>query len=69
MKTNENPEKKKPIETFPGRTPETAVPNLPEIPDPPVPNRAWTEMRLGRDLDDLTPEEKNDLYIGHDNIL
>ncbi|MBQ8302684.1 MAG: hypothetical protein IJX97_03940 [Clostridia bacterium] len=37
--------------------------------DPPVPNRAWTEMRLGKDIDELSEEEKADLYIGRDNIL
>ena len=64
------PEKKKPkIEQFPGHTPETAIPDVPEIPDPPVPNRAWTEMKLGRDIDDLSPEDKRDLYIGHDPLV
>ena len=67
MKPNETPEKrKKPIEEFPGAVPATDVPRTPEIPDPPVPNRAWTEMKLGRDVDDLTQEERNDLYIGRD---
>ena len=48
MKPNETPEKrKKPIEEFPGAVPATDVPKTPEIPDPPVPNRAWTEMKLG----------------------
>ena len=69
MKTNETPAKKKPIEEFPGRKPETAIPRTPEIPDPPVPNRAWTEMKLGRDVDDLTQEERNDLYIGRDRLI
>ena len=61
--------KKKPIEVFPGATPETAIPAVPEIPDPPVPNRAWTEMKRGRDIEDLTQEERNDLYIGHDPLI
>jgi len=70
MKNENAPEKrKKPIEIFPGATPETGIPNTPEIPDPPVPNRAWTEMKRGRDIDELTPEEKNDLYIGHDPLI
>ena len=34
--------------------------------NPPVPNRAWTAMRKGMDIDELTEEEKRDLYIGHD---
>ena len=69
MKPNENRTEKKEPEQFPGQVPATAVPRTPEIPDPPVPNRAWTEMKLGRDIDDLTPEEKSDLYIGKDRIL
>ena len=44
-----------PIEEFPSiNSPHIAQP----VSDPPVPNRAWTEMRLGRDIDELTPEEK-----------
>ena len=70
MEQNERPEKKKkPIEEFPGATPETAIPHVPEIPDPPVPNRAWTEMKRGRDIDELTQAERNDLYIGHDPLI
>ena len=37
--------------------------------DPPVPNRAWTEMRLGKDIDELSEEEKADLYLGRDNYF
>lgn len=37
--------------------------------NPPVPNRAWTEMRLGKDIDELSEEEKRDLYIGNDNLF
>ena len=69
MKMNETPSKKKPIEEFPGAAPVPAVPPIPEVPNPPVPNRAWTEMKLGRDIDDLTQEERNDLYIGRDRLL
>ena len=36
--------------------------------NPPVPNRAWTAMKNGVDIDSLTPEEKRDLYIGRDDI-
>ena len=45
-------------------------PNI-ELPafNPPVPNRAWTDMRAGLDIDALSDEEKRDLYIGRDNIL
>ena len=37
--------------------------------NPPVPNRAWTAMRQGKDIDELSEEEKKDLYLGPDNIL
>lgn len=37
--------------------------------NPPVPNRAWTAMRKGLDIDQLTEEEKRDLYIGHDGLI
>ena len=40
-----------------------------EVNDPPVPNRAWTQMRLGRDIDDLTEEERRQLYLGRDNLF
>jgi hypothetical protein len=47
--------------------------NTPEIElpayNPPVPNRAWTAMRKGLDIDELSEEEKADLYIGRDNIF
>ncbi len=37
--------------------------------NPPVPNRAWTAMIEGKDIEELTEEEKRDLYLGPDNIL
>ena len=37
--------------------------------NPPVPNRAWTAMRKGMDIDELSEEEKRDLYIGKDNQM
>ena len=37
--------------------------------NPPVPNRAWTAMRQGLDIEELTEEEKRDLYIGHDGLI
>ena len=52
-----------------------AVPgiNTPQITplelDPPVPNRAWTAMRLGKDIDALTEEERRMLYYGKDDII
>ncbi len=37
--------------------------------NPPVPNRAWTAMRKGMDIDSLTEEEKRSMYLGRDNIF
>ena len=37
--------------------------------NPPVPNRAWTAMRQGLDIDALSEEEKRDLYLGKDNFI
>ena len=45
-------------------TPDIALPAF----NPPVPNRAWTAMRMGKDIDELTEEEKRDLYVGRDGI-
>ena len=46
--------------------------NSPEISapafNPPVPNRAWTAMRAGLDIDELSEEEKRELYYGKDGI-
>ena len=48
-------------------------PNVPYTPpgelDPPVPNRAWTAMKNGKDIDALTEEEKMMLYYGRDPII
>ncbi len=47
--------------------------NNPEIElppyNPPVPNRAWTAMKNGADIEELSEEEKHDLYLGNDNIV
>ena len=47
--------------------------NNPEIElpafNPPVPNRAWTAMRAGMDIDELSEEEKRSLYLGRDEIF
>ena len=68
-KTNDN-------KSFPGRpTDGDAVAGIntpgivPPAFNPPVPNRAWTAMRNGADIDELTEEEKRDLYLGRDNYL
>lgn len=37
--------------------------------NPPVPNRAWTAMRQGKDIDQLTEEEKREMYYGRDDIF
>lgn len=65
---------KKESERFPGNK-QNSVPgiNTPEISlpayNPPVPNRAWTAMRMGKDIEELTEEEKRDMYLGHDNVF
>ena len=46
-------------------TPEISLPAY----NPPVPNRAWTAMRAGVDIDALTDEERRELYVGRDGIL
>ena len=46
-------------------TPEISLPAF----NPPVPNRAWTAMRQGVDIDELTEEERRQLYTGRDDIL
>ena len=54
---------------------EQSVPgiNNPEIGlpayNPPVPNRAWTAMRKGADIESLSEEEKRELYLGRDNYF
>ena len=69
------PSKIPPFDGRYGENPDGSVPgiNTPgiELPafNPPVPNRAWTAMREGVDIDALTEEEKRDLYVGRDNIL
>ena len=42
-----------------------------EIPtqNPTVPNRAWTAMKAGVDIEELSPEEKADLYLGSDGFF
>lgn len=37
--------------------------------NPPVPNRAWTAMRMGMDIEQLSEEEKRDLYVGRDRLF
>ena len=58
-------------QSLPGKS-DTGInnPNI-ELPafNPPVPNRAWTAMRAGLDIDDLSEEEKRELYMGKDGIL
>ncbi len=46
-------------------TPEISLPDF----NPPVPNRAWTAMKAGMDIDELSDEEKRMLYYGKDTIL
>ena len=53
---------------FPGRSSSGINPPDVELPafNPPVPNRAWTAMTKGLDIDELGEEEKRDLYVGRD---
>ena len=37
--------------------------------NPPVPNRAWTAMRKGMDIEELSEEERRDLYVGRDRYF
>lgn len=37
--------------------------------NPPVPNRAWTAMKNGLDIDQLSEEEKREMYFGRDEIF
>ena len=54
------------LNSVPGiNNPEIALPAF----NPPVPNRAWTAMRAGKDIDELSEEEKRDLYMGRDNLF
>jgi hypothetical protein len=71
--TNEkrtNPEVKKYRKDAPGAISGINTPGI-ELPafNPPVPNRAWTAMKNGLDIDELTEDEKADLYLGHDRYF
>lgn len=37
--------------------------------NPPVPNRAWTAMKQGLDIEELSESEKRDLYVGRDRYF
>jgi hypothetical protein len=54
----------------PGATSGINTPDV-ELPafNPSVPNRAWTAMRQGMDIEELTEEEKRDMYYGRDSFL
>ena len=47
-------------------TPGINTPGI-ELPafNPPVPNRAWTAMRMGIDVDELDDVEREEMYEGH----
>ena len=61
-----NSERKKAEKILP---PRRSTPTYDPATDPPVPNRAWTELKLGRDIDELSEEEKADLYLGRDSYF
>ena len=55
---------------YPAATPGVNTPEIvPPAYNPPVPNRAWTAMKQGRDIDELSDEERSMLYYGRDGIL
>ncbi len=72
-KTTDNTEKKN-VRNYrkdaPGAVSGINTPGI-ELPafNPPVPNRAWTAMKKGMDIDELTEGEKADLYLGRDKIF
>ena len=54
------------IDAIPGiNTPGIELPAF----NPPVPNRAWTAMRAGKDIEELSEEERRELYLGRDNLM
>ena len=69
LKTNKTEEKnvKNYRKDAPGATSGINTPGI-ELPafNPPVPNRAWTAMRMGKDISELTEEEKREMYYGKD---
>ena len=70
MKDKENAKMNNAITDFPPATPSIDYPDK-TVPyyDPPVPNRAWTAMKSGKDIDELSEEERRMLYYGRDTIL
>ena len=51
-----------PTISLPGKNAKHEV--VPPAFNPPVPNRAWTEMRKNLQIESLTEEEKRRLYVG-----
>ena len=41
----------------------------PLAPNPPVPNRAWTAMKAGYDIEELSEDEKLEMYLGRDELF
>ena len=55
---------------YPAATPGINSPEVvPPAYNPPLPNRAWTAMMQGKDIDELSDEERRMLYYGRDVIL
>lgn len=68
-KYNGDPSEMRKAPGYTGAVPGVNSPNIEAPPfNPPVPNRAWTAMRLGKDIDELTEEEKRELYLGRDEL-
>ena len=65
--TNSVPGVNTPNISLPGYegTPDVTIPAF----NPPVPNRAWTEMRKNLKIESLSEEEKRRLYMGKDGMI
>ena len=66
---NGDPSEMRKAPGYTGAVPGVNTPDI-EVPafNPPVPNRAWTAMRMGKDIDELSEEEKRELYLGRDEL-
>ena len=66
---NGDPSEMRKAPGYTGAVPGVNTPNI-QLPasDPPVPNRAWTAMKIGMDIDELSEEEKRELYLGRDEL-
>ena len=67
---NGDPSEMRKAPGYNGVVPGVNSPNIaPPAFNPPVPNRAWTEMRKGKDIEELSEEEKRNLYVGREELF